>query len=104
MKTLDEKLDDLEQRLKRVETRLVNGFSQLGVTFTSTDTHITVDTERYEVHISTPATTVGAILRALKRAEAPSAVDYAVVYGGENAVTFYYHEDDHEQLRCEQGG
>ena len=81
-------------RLVRLETRMINGLSQLGADpctkLRAGD--ITVDVEARTIIVSHTSLTVGAILAKLDKVSAPYGV-YTLLYGGTRKLRFNYGDE-----------
>jgi hypothetical protein len=64
------------KRVRRIETRVMKGFEQLGATITHEDGRIIIDHDNEVITIKTMGTTVGEILTALGNNKG----EYYVVY------------------------
>ena len=76
----------LSERLQRIESRVVRGFEELGVSVTDDD-WCKVDNVRLSVSVRTPGRSLRAIRLAIKAAGGYSGVSYDVIVKGESIAT-----------------
>ncbi len=76
-------MNDLEQRLRRMETRLVRGFEELGIDLDVDDDWLTVDEPSRTIYVSTLGRSLVVIRReARRRGASTKNKSYEIVHAG----------------------
>lgn len=71
------------ERLQRIETRVVRGFTELGVVVVDDDDWCRVDNDRSEIHLKGAARSIKSIQLALQSAGGTPGGSYDVLVAGE---------------------
>ena len=83
--------DNTTTRLIRLESKLVRGFEELGVSLDADRDWITVDDDSQTVYISTMGRSLTVIMQEMKaRGATRIGHEYEIVHGGRNVATVVY--------------
>ena len=77
----------LFERLQRIESRVVRGFTELGVPVCDDEDWIRVDNERHEVHMKGTGRSIKAVQLAIRKSEGYSSGNYTVLVQGQTVAT-----------------